>query len=71
MTKVIQLELEKEEQETAVFLEVEIRKGKMAGGIKTKCYQKESNAGIYCNKTSEVNEGTKRNLIRNKEKEDR
>ena len=35
--------------------------------IRTKWFQKKENAGIFCNWRSDVDEGTKRNLVKNLE----
>ena len=63
--KGIKLELEIEEKGKITFLDVKLKRNKEDGKIQTGQYQKKENAGIYCNIRSDVDEGTKRNLVKN------
>ena len=42
--------------------------GKKDEKVRAKCYQKEENAGIFCDKGSKVDEGNKRNLLKSIER---
>ena len=66
--KGIKLKLEVKEEGRIAFLDVELNRGKKNEKIRTKWYQKEENAGIFCNWRSDVDKGTKRNLVKNIEK---
>ena len=64
--KGIKLKLEMEKEGRITFLEMEIERRKE--GLKMKWYQKKESAGIYCNWRSDVDKGTKRNVIKNLER---
>ena len=47
---------------------MKLERGKVKEKIKTKWHQKYENTGIFCNRRSDVDEGTKKNLITNMER---
>ena len=57
-----------EEEGNITFLNLKLERGKVDGKIKPKWHQKEEYAGIFCNKRSDVDEGTKNNLVTNMER---
>jgi hypothetical protein len=64
----IKLKLEIEEKGEIAFLEVKIKRNEEERKVQTEWHQKNEHAGIYCNIKSDVDEGTKRNLVKNLEK---
>ena len=65
--KGIKLELEIEEKGKITFLDVKLKRNKEDGKIQTEWYHEKENSGTYCNIRSDVDEGTKRNLVKNLE----
>ena len=65
--KGINQELEIEEKGKITFLDVKLKRNKEDGKIQTEQYQKKENAGIYWNIRSDVDKGTKINLVKNLE----
>ena len=64
--KKVKLELEKDN--SINFLDIKLVNIKVNGQIETEQHQKEKRAEIYCNRRSDVDEGTKRNVIKNLER---
>ena len=64
----IKLKLEIEKEGNITFLILKLERGKVNGKTKTKWHQKEGNAGISCDKRSDMDEGTKKNLVTNMER---
>ena len=64
----IQLELEVEKEKKIRFLGQEIIRKRDDQNINTRWYLKECNAGIYCNRRSDIDGSTKKNLIWNMER---
>ena len=61
------MELEIEEKGNIRVLDVKLKRNKEYREIQTELFHKKENAGIYCNIRSDVDEGTKRNLVKNLE----
>ena len=66
--KGIKLKLEIEKEGDITFLDLKLERGKVDWKIKTKWHQKEENSAIFCNKRSDVDEGSKKNLVTNMER---
>ena len=61
------LKLEIEEKGKITFLVVKIKRNEVERKVQTEWHQKKEHAGIFCNIKSDVDEGTKRNLVKNLE----
>ena len=66
-SKGIKLKLEVEKENKITFLDIKLMKNEESSEVETEWHQKEESAEIYCKRRSDVDEGNKRNVIKNLE----